>query len=318
MNQNYSILLELTKEQELTLAIEIATICVPSVFLLIFTLYCYLKFEHLNNAQFKLVTRILYSDLIYESIMSAISLSYIITENRSNEETSFRDSYPTFCYIQAYLSNFSILTSTAWTSIMCHTLYMQVYRNTSKMYYYQYIFVGYVIPTMISFIPFYVDGYGVTYPMESTNCFYNMRLERRSYDLYITLCYYLPIWVAFLYNLTIITLVVRRILKHITDFTNKTQVFALFLYPTILFICWVIPGLVQQLNSSQSIIWQYLSYFFCNILGLLDALCYCFTEIFTKIRINGCNLEYQEDLSESNFGTQTSQQLTQVVDSQQL
>ncbi|CAK79918.1 unnamed protein product (macronuclear) [Paramecium tetraurelia] len=245
MNQNYSILLELTKKQELTLAIEIAAICVPSVFLLIFTLYCYFKFEHLNNAQFKLVTRILFSDLIYESIMSVISLSYIITANGSDEQTSFRDSYPTFCYIEAYLSNFSILTSTAWTSIICHTLYMQVYRNISKMYYYQYIFVGYVIPTIISFIPFYVDGYGVTYPMESTNCFYNMRLERRSYDLYITLCYYLPIWVAFLYNLIIITLVVRRILKHITDFTNKTQVFALFLYPTILFICWVIVILLQ-------------------------------------------------------------------------
>ncbi|CAD8089766.1 unnamed protein product [Paramecium sonneborni] len=240
MNQNYSIVMELTKQQELTLAIEIAAICVPSVFILVFTLYCYLKFQHLNNAQFKLVTRILFSDLIYESIMSVISLAYIITQNSSSRESYLRDSHPTFCYIEAYLSNFSILSSTAWTSIICHTLYMQVYRNISKMYYYQYIFVGYVIPTIISFIPFYIDGYGVTYPMQSTNCFYNMRLDKRAYDLYITLCYYLPIWIAFLYNLTIISLVVRRILKHITDFTNKTQVFALFVYPTILFICWVI------------------------------------------------------------------------------
>lgn len=58
--------------------------------------------------------------------------------------------------------------------------------------------------------------------MESTNCFYNMRLSEREYNLYITFCYYLPIWIAFIYNFIIISLVVKKILKHITEFTNKT------------------------------------------------------------------------------------------------
>lgn len=66
--------------------------------------------------------------------MGSISLAYLITSN--NETTFLRDTHPTFCYLEAYLSNFAVLTSTAWTSIICHTLYMQVYKNTSKIYYY--------------------------------------------------------------------------------------------------------------------------------------------------------------------------------------
>lgn len=66
------------------MAIEICIICIPSVFFLVFTLYCYIKFQHLNNAQFKLVTRILFSDLIYEAIMSSISLGYLVTYDENN------------------------------------------------------------------------------------------------------------------------------------------------------------------------------------------------------------------------------------------
>lgn len=49
-----------------------------------------------------------------------------------------------------------------------------------------------------------------------------MRLSEKEYNLYITFCYYLPIWIAFIYNFIIISLVVKKILKHITEFTNKT------------------------------------------------------------------------------------------------
>lgn len=67
--------------------------------------------------------------------MACISLSYIITYNEK-ADLLLVETHPILCYTEAYLSNFSILTSTAWTSIICHTLYMQVYLNDSKMYYY--------------------------------------------------------------------------------------------------------------------------------------------------------------------------------------
>lgn len=58
--------------------------------------------------------------------------------------------------------------------------------------------------------------------MASTNCFYNMKLDKNTYNFYMTMCYYLPIWIAFLFNVIIITLVIKTILKHITEFVNKS------------------------------------------------------------------------------------------------
>lgn len=49
-----------------------------------------------------------------------------------------------------------------------------------------------------------------------------MKLDKNTYNFYMTMCYYLPIWIAFLFNVIIITLVIKTILKHITEFVNKS------------------------------------------------------------------------------------------------
>lgn len=55
--------------------------------------------------------------------------------------------------------------------------------------------------------PFYVQGYGIAYPMPQTNCFYNSNLPNYEFHLYITLCYYLPIWIAFVYNFIVMAVI---------------------------------------------------------------------------------------------------------------
>lgn len=58
-----------TAEEERFLAIEIFVLSTISAIMLLFTIICYLTFTHLQNAQFKLVSRILFQDLIYELIL---------------------------------------------------------------------------------------------------------------------------------------------------------------------------------------------------------------------------------------------------------
>ncbi|KAM3131283.1 hypothetical protein pb186bvf_016601 [Paramecium bursaria] len=196
--------------------------------------------------------------------------------------------------MEAFISNFAILSSCAWTSVICHTLYQQVCKQNDKIYYFSYIFVGYMIPICISYMPFFFNAYGISYPMPETNCFYNANLQEKEFHIYITLFYYMPIWIAFSFNTIIMGLVVREIRRQTEDDAAARRIYILFIYPAILFVCWVVPGIVSQFDVLNSW-WCYLAQFLCNIIGLLDALSYCFTEVFQKITFSGCSLILKKD-----------------------
>lgn len=68
-----------TLEESHNLAIELITITTLSIIVLLFTIYCYFKFEQLQHCQFKLVIRILISDLLYTSIILCVSIAYLCT-----------------------------------------------------------------------------------------------------------------------------------------------------------------------------------------------------------------------------------------------
>lgn len=58
------------------------------------------------------------------------------------------------------------------------------------------------------------------------------------------MCYYLPIWLAFFYNLIIMILIVVKIRLHVFDIASNRQLMGLFIYPAILAVCWVIVNII--------------------------------------------------------------------------
>lgn len=110
----------------------------------------YLLFKNLKRFIFRLIAHLALADLIF-------SLSFfMINENAQDKNQSF-------CEFQAFLLYASSLSSIFWTSIIAYSLYRIVLANSSKgVLKYENIFIciGYLVPLILSIIPFFFEKYG--------------------------------------------------------------------------------------------------------------------------------------------------------------
>lgn len=75
--------------------------------------------------------------------------------------------------------------------------------------------------------------------MPQTNCF--IQITSQEYQLYSFLFFYFPIEVSFTFNVIVIIIVIVKIRRKLAQSNYQTKsVFVLFIYPGIIFICWVL------------------------------------------------------------------------------
>ncbi|CAD8082518.1 unnamed protein product [Paramecium sonneborni] len=234
-----------------------------------FVIYIYGRFRELRNDQFTIVLQIILFDLIYDIILFSDSIGYLFLRN-SNFQLSEK---PILCQAQSFFSVYSILSSTFWTSIIMHSLFYCLRENEQNEYMQSYY------PGLG---PIIIDAYGQYYPMPQTNCFFDMYNENM--ELYLLIFFYIPIWMMFIYNMIVIILVIR--IMKINEIKSKS-LYSLFMYPSILAICWIIPSLVNIFNV-QSIIWKSINFGLGSLIGFFDAYWYCYSALTDKLRfVNG-------------------------------
>ncbi|CAD8171586.1 unnamed protein product [Paramecium octaurelia] len=239
-----------------------------------FVIYIYGRFRELRNDQFTIVLQIILFDLIYDLILFSDSIGYLFLRN-----TTFQLSEkPVLCQAQSFFSVYSVLSSTFWTSIIIHSLYISLRESEPNQYMQSYYpGLGYGIPLIISIIPIIIDAYGQYYPMPQTNCFFDIYNENM--ELYILIFFDIPIWTMFLYNIIVIILVIRRITQ---NSSINQSLYSLFMYPMILLICWIIPGFVNIIGV-KSVIWKSIDFGLGSLIGFFDAYWYCYTALTDRL-----------------------------------
>lgn len=108
--------------------------------------------------------------------------------------------------------------------------------------------IGYLLPATIAIMlvtiyiygsPVFIDGYGTFYPMPQTNCYINANSP--NYGLYSFLFFYFPVELAFIFNIFVIVLVIVKLKSILGESLFKSNNYiVLFLYPSILFVCWIL------------------------------------------------------------------------------
>lgn len=108
------------------LSIQTIILAGASLIAITFVLYCFCKFKELRTDSFKLVINILITDFVYTLTIFMLSVIFQFVKGNDSSDEYLANKYPTLCKFEAFISDYSILASCTWTSIVCHSMYCDV------------------------------------------------------------------------------------------------------------------------------------------------------------------------------------------------
>ena len=237
--------------------------CTLSIIGCIFIISAYfcLKLKHFA---YRLVVYLAISDLIH-----SICLMLPITEP--------------WCRMQAWLLEYSSLSSIFWSSLMAYSLYEAVIHLNSNIERYEkrYLVVGFFIPTLISSLPEISQAYGYSQGW----CW----IDDHDHDfLYRIFCFYLILALVFCFNIFIYIRVWKKIYNEVlfnlqdeeASKQNSDLVLRLKLYPLVLLISYL-PVLSKRVYETifpgHYIFWMaWAAGVLMSLLGFFDAIVYGF------------------------------------------
>ncbi len=130
--------------------------CFSCVYFVIcfFIIYSRLRYPEIMTYEFRMIYYLAIADLFFTAqIFIAPTLEEIIEQGAS-------------CKIQAFLSNATTYSSTIWTFIIIYILYKTTVRRADRRELFTRkcellaLFCGYVVPVILSALPFIFDVYG--------------------------------------------------------------------------------------------------------------------------------------------------------------
>ncbi|CAD8070119.1 unnamed protein product [Paramecium primaurelia] len=271
---------------QLFIAIEILILGGLSIIGCSFVIYCYWKFNVLRTDQLKIVIHIIIFDLIQQILLFSSAVAFLVIDN---QEFILSD-YPIICYGQAALLQYSLLASTAWTTLIANNLYRTVKygdRTYRKMV---YLMIGFLFPLIMSLLPFAFDAYGISAAFPMSMCSFNSNKPKIRY--FILVFQDVPIWSTFVYNAIIFTLVIKELYDHLGSkcLAENKQIFLLFLYPFLVAVCWGMPAMINQFKVDATV-WPIISFGFGSLIGLLDSYLYCYLSLVRSVKWVGFSLE---------------------------
>jgi hypothetical protein len=156
------------------------------------------------------------------------------------------------CYFQSALTNFSILASVAWTTVMSHELH-SVLRNqegiSNQLYLHSFCWG---LPLLLSVITLTTTiGTGDTW------CFISNQTSGPSntrVGVLMYLTFFVWLWLGILLILTFFAFVAVKLLQERSLFSGrgvKNSLKGLLAYPIILVFCWIIPTILSAEKAAK-------------------------------------------------------------------
>jgi hypothetical protein len=243
----------------------------------LFIVLMHMAYPQIRSFAFKLIVYLSFADIFF-SIGKIYLIEYI-------EEFAIEGGD---CYLQAFLINFGGLSSFAWTTVISYTVYATVVKNRRNMQVMEteYLKYAYGLPLIISLMytrslpldlflirPFLTGDYGPA----GGWCW--IRLKDQGYTrgvLMYLIFFYIPLWVAVIYNITNYIAVTRFLREYLEHKVDSQMIRRISLYPLILVVCWMIPTINKLYNffGKKVFLLNLLHVFFSCLQGLLNALAY--------------------------------------------
>ena len=274
-----------TEQETITLALLIGSALSVIGCLFIILVYFGLK---LRMFAYRLVVYIAIADLIH-----SICLMLPVSEP--------------WCHIQGFLLQYSSLSSILWTALMAFSLYQSVIKLNANVESYEkkFLIVGFAVPGLISVLPEIGQAYGYSQGW----CWITSQGLNFIYRL---LCFYLVLFVVFIYNCAVYYLVWKKVYREVLgsvvdeeiNKTNRDMVTRLKMYPVVLFISYAgvaTKRLVESFWPRSLEFWVIMTAgVSMSLIGVLDALVYGLSREVRKNVMRCCLKGRDEDIEPLN------------------
>ncbi|KAL4455491.1 hypothetical protein ABPG74_012643 [Tetrahymena malaccensis] len=192
---------------------------------------CYYRLPELKTFGNKMIMYVGMSNTIY--CIQAF-FEFILDINNSYDN----DDMTPLCMIQAFISNYTSECMLIWITILSLTIHDTVKNKIKNMAKREkiFIFLGFVIPLVLSIIPFITRSFG----RANGVCWITDNLGKVAELLQVWGLFYFPLWVCIFLNFILI-LRTMKMLKDL-DIANTETYFVIrrFLYyPCLWIICWL-------------------------------------------------------------------------------
>lgn len=228
----------------------------------LFIIIAYKAF-HLQMFSFRLVVYIAITDLIHSVALM------IPAETRIS------------CLIQAFCIEYSSLSEILWTAIMAYSIYNAVIHLDPFVERKEKVFlvVGYVLPGILSFLPFFTDSYGQGLGW----CWITNKSEEFVWKICL---FYMFLVGIFVFNAVIYCVVYRKVSQEMKNSLleeddlriNSDLLTRLKFYPIILVVCYItvtIRRVYELIYPNQHEFWLvWLSGLTISLAGVLNSIVY--------------------------------------------
>ncbi|KAL4502982.1 hypothetical protein ABPG72_014211 [Tetrahymena utriculariae] len=191
---------------------------------------CYYRLPELKTFGNKMIMYVAMSNTIYSF---QAFFEFILDINNAYDSNNINS----LCMIQAFISNYTSECMLIWITILSLTIHDTVKNKIKNMAKREkiFIFLGFVIPLVLSVIPFITRSFG----RANGVCWITDNLGKVAELLQVWGLFYFPLWVCIFLNFILILRTMKMLKK--LDIANTETYFVIrrFLYyPCLWIICW--------------------------------------------------------------------------------